>query len=216
MARQRRRRSRAPSLRGTSSARSLASTISHTLLRWSLRASRRVPWHWEHSFGASGVRKMPAGLSLLDTPLCPGCPPLRRAAAPGPSTAGSLPSSMARVIWTTTALNLAAYLLLIDLDDDGVSVPSRYRRRLSPSMTRSTSSSLLAPARSPRAAPASAAAASSLPPASAAAGTGAAGTGAAGTGAAGTGAAGTGAAGTGAAGTGAAGHGRRRRPASGP
>ena len=98
---------------------------------------------------------MATGLSLFETPLCPGWPPRWRpaATAAGPSAAGSRPSSAASMMWPTTAPNLAAYLLLMDLADDGVSVLSRYWSRRSPSLTRATSSSLLTLARSPSPSP---------------------------------------------------------------
>lgn len=148
--RPRRSTSLAPSLSGFRPARSLLEAMSHTLLRWSLRFMTVVARHSEHSQGTA-ARNLPADFSQLETPLCPGCPPRRRAAGAGPSATGSRPSSTARMMCPTTAPNFAVYLLLTDLADDGVSAPSRNCSRLSPSLTRSTRSSRLAPDRSPAA-----------------------------------------------------------------
>ena len=99
--------SMAPASSGFIVARSLLSDSSHTLLRWQPTMIRRVPPHSGHSVGA-GALNLPTGLSLLETPLRPGCPPRLRTAAAGPSAEGSRPSSAARVIALTTAVNLAA------------------------------------------------------------------------------------------------------------
>ena len=105
--------------------------------------------------GGGGALKVATGLSLFETPLCPGWPPRWRpaATAAGPSATGSRPSSAASTMWPTTAPNLAAYLLLIDLADDGVSGLSMYWSRRSPSLTRATSSFLPMPARSSSSSP---------------------------------------------------------------